>query len=736
MQFENLESSDKDTRKSAAIALGNVRTKSSLRALLDAAKNDLEKDVRKAAIDSITSLGDPEAIPVLEQISIDDKDRGTRNKARDAVDAIRASGISLPESEDYSESDADRARSDFRALEEHEKGQSGLKVRLQETIKYRIDRENNLVNLEGEKITSLTGTGKLEIANTGKKDRIWGIDAELEGVENVLFDADIEQGTAVFDDSFALKELNPSEAKSVPFTFDLPAPQVLLVEHFWDSEKTDSPPIFSRGEEASMRFTIEVANQFDWPLKNVIIKKYILDGETRVNNFETTTGTMTDASDDDGHHLFWEIEEIPANSKVNAGCNFTVILPEGTNEPYRIGSTLITYHGIDNNLSGVNLKTITGSSSVFQFISREEQEENPGDFDCRFELENTSEFEMDLKTVRIYEGPLDDGNIRIEWLGRDFPEEERSIDPGETFTLDPWTITVDEPDNIPQFGRELDLSVKYLFDSEIVAEVTLAGYALPFMAIEVEKAYNPLEIPSYRRTEVMSGHTIKSIGSTEIEYLKLVSKLPEGFEGPERENIQVVKGDMPLEDFYAEVSSEAVTITMEHLEESPIGPFAQGEEIEVKYPIYTTAKPNEEFMGSVIVYGNIYPEIKPITAETEAGPITVIHQRRKLKIGKMVSSTASEDPNEYEIIIRGENDGTAIIRNVEITDFLPAGFELASDTEEDPPVGFEDQYSVQGGRAMKWVFGEVSPGQKVHIRFKIKAPGDHDPKDVYRMLLG
>ncbi|MFW9854684.1 MAG: HEAT repeat domain-containing protein [Candidatus Thorarchaeota archaeon] len=736
MQFENLEASDKDTRTSAAIALGNVRTKSSLRALLDAAKNDLEKDVRKAAIDSIAKLGDPEAISVLEQISTDDNDRGTRNKAKEAIATIRASGVSLPESEDYSESDADRARSDFRALEDHEKGQPGLKVRLQELIKYQIDRENNLVNLEGDEITSLTGTGKLEIVNTGKKDRIWGIDAKMEGVENVLFDADFEQGTAVFDDSFALKELNPSEAKSVPFTFDLAAPRVLLVENFWDSEKTDSPPIFSRGEEASMRFTIEVSNQFDWSLKNVVIKKYILDSETGLSNFETDTGAMTENSDNNGRHLFWEIEEIPANSKVNASCRFTVILPEGTNEPYRIGSTMITYYGLETNLSGLNLKTVTGSSSVFQFISREEQEENPGDFDCRFELENTSEFEMDLKTVRIYEGPLDEGNVRIEWLGRDFPEEERSIDPGEIFTLDPWTITVDEPDNIPQFGRELDLSVKYLFDSEIVAEVTSAGYALPLMAIEVKQNYNPLEIPSYRRAEVISGYSIKSIGSTEIEYLKLVSKLPEGFEGPERGNIQVKKGDIRLEDFDADVSSETVTITMEHLEESPIGAFAQGEEIEVKYPIYAMAKPDEEFTGSVIVYGNLYPEIKPITAEAEAGPITVIHQRRKLKIGKMVSSTASEDPNEYEILIRGENDGTAIIRNVEITDFLPAGFELASDTEEDPPVGFEDQYSVHGGRAMKWVFEEVSPGQKVHIRFKIKAPGDHDPKDVYRMLLG
>ena len=80
--------------------------------------------------------------------------------------------------------------------------------------------------------------------------------------------------------------------------------------------------------------------------------------------------------------------------------------------------------------------------------------------------------------------------------------------------------------------------------------------------------------------------------------------------------------------------------------------------------------------------------------------------------------------------------GIPVIQNVEVSDFLPHGFELVSETEEDPPVGFEEQSSVKGGKAMKWIYNEVQPGQKVEIRFKIRALGEHDPKDVYRMLLG
>jgi hypothetical protein len=732
-EIKKLESSDKKTREEAANALGNTRTKASLRALLKIAVSDNEKDVRKAAVESLGKLNDPEAIPILQKIAENDKDRGTRSKAKDAVQDIQSSGVSLPETE-FSKEDAARAREDFRALEEHEAKQAGLHVKMRETLTYRIDRDNNLIGDTDEAIETLQGKGEIGVTNTGKNDRIWAIDAFLEGVDEVTFDRSEDQEIVVFGNSFGIKELDPQETKGVKFEFQVEAPRLRLKEEFWDLEKPESPPTFSRGTEAGMRFTIELANEFEWNLKNVVLKKHILDPNTNVNNFQADSGEMRM----DGETILWKIEEIPANSTMQASCEIRVSLPEDTTEPYKIGDTIVTYHSFEKSLSSVSLDTITGSSSVFQFISRDEQEENPGDFDCKFELENTSEFEMDLKEVRIYEGPLDEGNVRLEWLGKDFPEEERSIDPGETFSLDPWTITVEEDGVIPQFGRELDLSVKYIYDAEIIAECTLPGYALPFMAIEVSKAFSRETIPSYRRTEIMTENIIRSSGSTDVEYLQIQDQIPTGFEAPTKENIAIEKGGKQIseDDFTLEVTEDNVIVTIERLEDSSLGTLKQDEELLIKYPFYATAQPEDEYMGNVTVLANIIPPVKPVTAEAEAGPITVVHERRKLKIGKMVRSTSSQALNEYEIVIRGENEGTAVIQNVEVSDFLPSGFELASDTEEDPPVGFEEHSSVKNGRAMKWIYKEVQPGQKVEIRYKIRAPGDHDPKEVYRMLLG
>jgi hypothetical protein len=268
--FEQIESSDKSTRQSAAKSLGDVRTKAALRALLDTAQNDPEKDVRKAAVASIEKLGDPEAIPVLENIFNDDRDRGTRNMAKDAANTIRVSGSPLPEGEDigYSAADAERARADARALEGHEVKQAGLYVKLQESLKYRIDRDNFLIDEEGTIIESMKGTGKIEVKNTGNQDRIWAIDARLENVDEVTFPREEDQKIAVFGNSFEVKELDPQAIQAVPFEFEVGVPKLKLVEDFWDLEKSDSPPTFSRGTETGMRFTLKLTNENDF--KNIL----------------------------------------------------------------------------------------------------------------------------------------------------------------------------------------------------------------------------------------------------------------------------------------------------------------------------------------------------------------------------------------------------------------------------------------------------------------------------------
>ncbi len=298
MSYDDYRLRSKNEKIDGIKTLERQRNRDALLVLFDFARKDEDKDVRKAAIDSILVLNDPEAIPVLQTIQSEDRDRGVRNKAKSAAKSIRSSGRPIS-SEEFSEADEDRAEDDFRALDESEKEQPGLYVRVQENFKYFINSDSNLVNEEGEVLESLLGSGKVEIKNDGRKDRIWAIDAMLEGVDNVTFEADEEQGTAVFGNSFALKELNPQETKFVPFQFEVGKPKLRVQEDFWDAEFYDleTPPVFSRGEETGIRFTMKLTNEYDWPLTGVVVKKYYSPDTTSASEFQSENGSIRQADD-------------------------------------------------------------------------------------------------------------------------------------------------------------------------------------------------------------------------------------------------------------------------------------------------------------------------------------------------------------------------------------------------------------------------------------------------------
>ena len=129
MSYDEFRLRSKDEKLNQIKSLERQRDSGALRVLFDFAQKDSEKDVRKAAIDSIKVFNDPEAIPVLQRIQSDDKDRGVRNKAKDAAKKIKDSGPPLEESA-FSEVDEERAAEDYRALDESEKSQAGLSVKI------------------------------------------------------------------------------------------------------------------------------------------------------------------------------------------------------------------------------------------------------------------------------------------------------------------------------------------------------------------------------------------------------------------------------------------------------------------------------------------------------------------------------------------------------------------------------------------------------------------------------
>jgi uncharacterized repeat protein (TIGR01451 family) len=733
--LKDLEHKKWKNRAKAAEELGKLGDPQAVDRLIAVAQSDDEVKVRSSAVKALSMIGGFEAQYALERIKDSDSDKGVREEAEKALEKSSSA--------EFTSADEARAQEDFRAFEAGEK-KIGLLTRLDEKLELRLTNEGTLVDEMGQPLEIIQGTGELQIFNSGSRDRIWSITAELDNLAKCQPTDDRR-----FSEEVLVKEIEAGETESVPYSFDVEMPKIKLKASYWDPDRPDAPPAFVYGTETAVLMTMEIENSSEGPLKNIKLEKDVTEG----TNLENTNAELGDARYDSGQEkILWELEELAAGQTAKLDVRFSVALSEGA-AGYQTGETRMTYETLEHCLSGLDLKTITGSSNFFQYIDREEQEENPDNFDCSFELVNESEFEMDLKEIIIYEGSLEDNNIRVHWEGKNFDEELRTIDPSELFKeIDPWTSTAEKPGMIPQFGRDIDLSVKYEHTSLTEVTVTVLSTELGFMSIELTKEYEKYTVPSFRETEVMTIVSATSAGSVALQYMEFKDQIPHGFLGPESDRIIIKRqdDDIVLDPIYyiaslssseAEIEKE-LTIVVENFAQTNLGPFDQDQVLIFTYPIIAQRpRPLQEgeegYVGTVFVEGNIEPATTPVTAEATPDPITVLHERRKAKIGKMIRATREVgDLNEFEITLRGENTGTAVIEKLEVSDFLPQGFRLASDTHEDPPVGFEEHTTVKDGKAMTWIFENVEPGAKVEVRFTIRGEGEYNPRDAQAMVLG
>jgi len=82
------EEMDVTIRANAALALGDLKNKAAMDALL-ACLQDKSSGVRKNAIKSLSKLGDPKAIPPLEEMAQSENDVGVRGEAQKALEKLK-----------------------------------------------------------------------------------------------------------------------------------------------------------------------------------------------------------------------------------------------------------------------------------------------------------------------------------------------------------------------------------------------------------------------------------------------------------------------------------------------------------------------------------------------------------------------------------------------------------------------------------------------------------------------
>ncbi|MHA1911601.1 MAG: hypothetical protein ACTSYA_07880 [Candidatus Kariarchaeaceae archaeon] len=676
---------------------------------------------RLEAAQRLRVLGDTRAISPL-------KDRLDDENEKEIIDEINKTLDYLYEIDYQGEgSKEDEIEKIFKAQGSDFKG---LNAVIREEMTYSLTHEGEL-DLDVPPISK----GHLVVKNTGEIDRIWSIDMILEDEGKIKVDGKKP------DSFIKVGELAAQDQWSKDYDFEV-KDSLLKIEQKYDEQQGDETitPMLTQGVDTKVQYTLTITNKSKWTLTDLEIVKKIPD----LASIKRLNHSVGEASSERSY-LRWEIDALEPAKTVDISVDLDISMGEETS--YTAGEVIVNCKITDETYSKVNISFLDGISDNFQYLERIEQEEKPDNWECHFELENISEFDFYMKKCEIWLGKAEEGEVVNTWDYENASIEERIVNPNEIF---PVTFEL-ESDETPEFGHTCDFTVGYTVLRQVVSKIKVPSFELSYIRVQTEKAYNNLMVPSYRPSEVFTTLKIESVGNSPLTTVLIEDFVPEDFKPPEIEEITVMRmgGDVvKLSDDQYQISIEAVgdmhciKAVIEDLDLSEQGKLETGQWIELIFPIYAVSpKPNKEYYGLVEVKANQKPPTSrwavSSLGEGEVPVITVMHSRRRIRIGKSVSARATaKNLKRYEVKILGVNKGTAIAANVQIMDKIPAGFELVGATKELPSVRAETVEESSEGTILKWVFEEIDPDGEFSITYEIEGSGDADPRDIQAMITG
>ena len=148
-----------------------------------------------------------------------------------------------------------------------------------------------------------------------------------------------------------------------------------------------------------------------------------------------------------------------------------------------------------------------------------------------------------------------------------------------------------------------------------------------------------------------------------------------------------------------------------------IGELDDETSIIAKYPLNAvTPARDARYDAPVLFQAYIKDSNVPIETYIEPEPITVVHKRRRTRIGKAIRP--GTEVGIYNILLLYQNRGDSVKTEVKISDFVPNTFAvLESDTE------YEEDSENEGSR-LTWQIEEINPGEEVEINYSIQGEGD------------
>ncbi|MHA1949889.1 MAG: hypothetical protein ACW987_08455 [Candidatus Thorarchaeota archaeon] len=586
------------------------------------------------------------------------------------------------------------------------------------------ERKNVVIDLEetettqlGElsKLENVEVTGVLSVNNESDKSRIWNVKVLL---------GESRKTTDIDDDTLVAGEVDAGGMWESKYGISVKAPIVTFSEIFdtCGTVETEEPHwAYVLGKENPVKITLTIKNETDGELDNIILNKTIPPELSDIQIVSVKSGT---AEFDEGtKQVVWKDFVIYPKESSDLVISATGYSEDV--EPKSAGDVVISYRGAGQQRSRLD-PDLTALTEFLTGIETAETE--PNNWECTLECSNESDLIVRLDKAEVYLTPEDGG------------PKQKMIDESPKIELAPdqeWSSSFQVASkSTPKCSQELEYTPVRVVTNRVIGTIKKTPQVLPVYDIDYTKEFDPPAVASFDKTPVEITIEVKNTGTGKLNDITVEDNLPDDIMPPTSEHVSVwIKGKeytgpyefvIDPEDQDPE-KSHKMTFRVENLKDT-IGELEPDETLKINYAVMAWRnRPEKEYPSPIVCTANTYPAGLPSVAESpqDGHKLGVIYKKRAISTKKAINKGAGT--GEYIVILVVANNGEVTAENIEVTDWIPSGFEYVStDPEDEAPEVFPVD---TGGRYIVWSWQRMNPGDKKKIKVTVQGEGEYERRE-------
>ncbi|MFW9769142.1 MAG: hypothetical protein ACFFF9_12760 [Candidatus Thorarchaeota archaeon] len=580
-----------------------------------------------------------------------------------------------------------------------------------------IDLEESEKAKLGElsELGGINATGVLSVNNVSERCRIWNVKVLLNESRNK---------TDIDEESLAAGEVDAGGKWESEYSISVDAPIVTFTEVFdtCGTIETEEPHwAYAVGKENPVKITLTIKNETDGELDSIILNKTIPPELTNIEIVSTKSGT---AEYDEGtKQIVWKDFVVYPHESSELVISATGLVEDV--EPKSAGEVVITYRGEGQQRSVLD-PDLTALTEFLTGIETAETE--PNNWECTLECSNESDLIVRLDKAEVYLTPEDGG------------AKQKMIDETPGIEMSPdqeWSSSFQvNSKSTPKCTQELVYTPAKNVTKRVLGTIEKKAQVLPVYDIEYTKEFDPPSVASFDKTPVEITIEVKNTGTAKLNEITIEDNLPDDIMPPTSEHVTVwIRGKEFSGPYEFTIDPEdqdpekphKMIFRVEDLKDSG-GELEPGESLKINYAVMAWRnRPEKEYPSPIVCTANTYPAGLPaVDASPEDGhKLGVIYKKRAISTKKAINKGAGA--GEYVVVLVVANNGEVTAENIEVTDWIPAGFDyISTDPEDETPEVFP---VAEGGNYMVWTWQRMNPGDKKKIKVTVQGEGEYERRE-------